>query len=308
MAAPSGTYLTTSTIGIREDLADVIYRISPTQTPTLSSASKAKATQTLHEWQTQDLAAASASNEQLEGDDATNKTVTPTVRLSNRTQISTKTVQVAGTNQSVIAAGRKGELGYQVSMAMLELKRDMESSLTQNSVTATSPRRSRGLRGWIADNVNHNGSTLADYVANTGYTNGTQRAFTEAQLKDVLQKQYTAGGEPDMLMMGAAQKQTFSGFTGNSTRFDKGEDKTVTASVDVYVSDFGELKAVPNRFQLARDVFSLQTDKLAVAYLRPFSVEQLAKTGDSERRMIVVEYTLECRAPKAHGAIYDVQN
>lgn len=305
MAAPSGTFLTTAAIGNREDLTDTIYRISPTQTPTLNMASKSKATNTLHEWQTQDLAAA-ADNAQAEGDNASAKTVTPTVRLNNRTQISTKTVIVSGTQQAMNPAGRKDELAYQLALASAEIKRDMELGLTQNDVLATSPRKSRGLRGWVVDNVNNNGGTLASYTGNTGYTAGTQRAFTEAQVKDVLQKCYTAGGEPDMLMLSPSAKQTFSGFTGNATRFDKSEDAKLYASVDYYVSDFGTLQAVPNRFMAARDVFLLQSDKLAIAYLRPFQTVELAKTGDAEQREIIVEYTMECRAPKAHGAVYDI--
>ena len=305
MTVPSGTFITTSAIGNREDLTDVIYRISPTQTPVLNMASKAKATNTLHEWQTQDLASA-ASNAAAEGDDAAAKTVTPTVRLNNRTQISTKTVRVSGTQRAMNPAGRKDELAYQLSLASLEIKRDMELDLTQNDVTATSPRKSRGLRGWVVDNVNRNGGTLADYVGNTGYTPGTQRAFTEAQVKDVIQKCFTAGGEPDTIMLPPAAKQTFSTFTGNSTRMDKSEDAKLYAAVDYYVSDFGTIQAVPNRFMATRDVFLLQSDKLAIAYLRPFQTTDIAKTGDSDAQQIIVEYTLECRAPKAHGAIYDI--
>ena len=305
MAAPSGTFLTTAAIGNREDLSDAIYRISPTQTPVLNMASKSKATNTLHEWQTQELATA-ADNAQAEGDNASAKTVTPTVRLTNRTQIATKTVVVSGTQQSMNPAGRKDELAYQLALASAEIKRDMELGLTQNDVLATSPRKSRGLRGWVVDNVNNNGGTLASYTANTGYTAGTQRAFTEAQVKDVLQKIYTAGGEPDTIMMPPTAKQTFSGFTGNSTRMDKGEDAKLYASVDFYVSDFGTLQAVPNRFMAVRDVFLLQADKMAVAYLRPFQTIELAKTGDAEQREIIVEYCLEVRAPKAHGAVYDI--
>lgn len=306
MAAPTNTFLTTSAIGNREDLTDIIYRISPTQTPVLNMASKSKATNTLHEWQLQELAAA-ASNIQAEGDDLTAKTVTVTSRLTNRTQIAAKKVVVSGTQQSMNPAGRKDELAYQLSLASLEIKRDMETDLTQLDVLATSPRQSRGLRGWVRDNVNNNGGTLASYTGNTGYTAGTLRAFTEAQVKDVLQKVYAAGGEADMIMLPPALKQTFSGFTGNATRFDKSEDAKLYTSVDFYVSDFGTLQAVPNRFMASRDVFVLQSDKLAIAYLRPFQTLELAKTGDAEQRELVVEYTLECRAPKAHGAVYDAQ-
>lgn len=306
MAAPTNTFLTTAAIGNREDLTDVIYRISPTQTPVLNMASKAKATNTLHEWQVQDLAAA-ATNVQVEGDDIAAKVVTVTVRLTNRTQISAKKVVVAGTQQAMNPAGRKDELAYQLSMAALEIKRDMETDMNTLSVLATSPRQSRGLRGWLVDNVNHNSSTLASYTGNTAYANGTLRSFTEAQVKDVLQKTYTAGGEPDMIMLPPALKQTFSSFTGNATRFDKSEDAKLYSSVDFYVSDFGTLQCVPNRFMQTRDVFLLQADKIAIAYLRPFHTFELAKTGDAEQRELLVEYTMECRAPKAHGAIYDVQ-
>ena len=305
MAAPTNTFVTTSAIGNREDLTDVIYRISPTQTPVLNMAAKAKASNTLHEWQTQDLASA-ANNAQAEGDTLTAKTVTASVRLNNRTQISAKAIAVSGTQRAMNPAGRNDELAYQLSLASLEIKRDMEVGLTQNDVLATSPRQSRGLRGWVVDNVNRNGGTLASYTGNTGYTGGTQRAFAESQLKDVLQQIYTAGGEPDTIMLPPAAKQTFSGFTGNATRMDKSEDSKLYASVDFYVSDFGTLQAVPNRFMATREVFILQSDKLAVAYLRPFQTVELAKTGDADLREILVEYAMECRAPKAHGAVYDI--
>ena len=307
MTAPTNTYLTTSAIGNREDLTDVIYRISPTATPFISLASKGKASNTLHEWQTQDLASAVTNNAQAEGDNASAKSITATTRLSNRTQISTKTVIVSGTQQAMNPAGRKDELAYQLSLASLELRRDMESSATQLGVTATSPRQSRGLIGWCVDNTNKaSDTTLASYSGNTDKTDGTQRAFTESQVKDVLQKIFTAGGEPDTILLPPAAKQTFSSFTGNATRFDKSEDAKLYASVDVYVSDFGELKAVPSRFQRARDVFILQSDKWAISYLRPFSTIELAQTGDALQRELVVEWTVEARAPKANGAVYDI--
>ncbi|MDB5541977.1 MAG: phage head protein [Devosia sp.] len=308
MSAPTGTYITTAAIGNREDLTDMITRITPTETPFMSMIGKSKATNTLHEWQTQDLASP-AANAQAEGDDATAKTITPTVRLNNRTQISTKTVIVSGSQQAANSAGRKDEMGYQLTLASLELRKDMELGLTQNAVSATSPRQSRGLIGWIVDNVDAatagTAYVPASYTANTAQTDGTQIAFTEARMKNAIQKCYTAGGHPTTVMLPPLAKQTFSTFTGNSTRFDKGEDAKLFASVDVYVSDFGELKAVPNRVQRTRDVFLLQPDKWAMAYYRPFSQKPLSESGDSEKRMLVVEYTLECRAPKANAACYD---
>ena len=307
MTAPTNTFLTTAAIGNREDLTDAIYNIAPLDTPFFNMAAKTKATATLHEWQTQDLATA-ANNEQVEGDDATASASTPTVRLGNRTQISSKTASVSGSQESVDKAGRNSEMAYQMALRSKELKRDIEVGLTQNAVSATAPRRSRGLVGWVdSANVNAGAGYVApNYVTNVAQTDGTQRAFTEALLKDVLQKVFTSGGNPDTIMMGPLAKQTFSTFTGNATRFDKAEDKSVTAAVDVYVSDFGQLKAVPNRFQRARDVFVLQSDMWAVAWLRPLNQYELAKTGDSLRRQIIGEYSLEARNPKANGAVVDI--
>lgn len=307
MAAPTNTFLSTAAIGNREDLSDVIYNIAPTETPFFNMIAKGKATATLHEWQTQDLATA-ANNEQAEGDDATAVATTPTVRLGNRTQISAKTASVSGTQEDVDKAGRSSEMAYQMALKSKELKRDIEVGLTQNAISATSPRRSRGLVGW-ADSANVNGGTgyvAPNYITNVAQTDGTQRAFTEALLKDVAQKVFTSGGNPNVVMMGPAAKQTFSTFTGNATRMDEAEDKKVTAAVDVYVSDFGALKAVPNRFQRARDVWVLDTSMWACAWLRPLKSWELAKTGDSIRRQILGEYTLEARNPKANGLIADI--
>lgn len=306
MAAPSNTYLTTAAIGNREDLTDLISRIDPTETPVYSMAGKAKATATLHEWQTQALASA-ASNAQAEGDDFSAGAVTPTVRLTNRTQISTKAVVISGSQEAVNSAGRKSEMAYQMALKGLELRRDIEFGLTQNDVTATSPRKSRGLLGWTVDNANKaSDTTLASYSGNTGVTDGTTRAFTETQLKNAIQLAYIAGGKPDTVTMGAAAKQTFSGFTGGSTRNDNSEDKKVVAAVDVYVSDFGTLKAVPNLFQRTRDVFILESGKLSIAWLRPIFKKDIAATGDSEKAMLIGEWTLENQNPKAHAAVYDI--
>jgi hypothetical protein len=308
VGAPTNTQLTTATIGNREDLTNFIYRITPTQTPLLQLAAKTKATNTLHEWQTQDLATA-ANNAQAEGDSLTAVAVNATVRLNNRTQISAKAIVVSGSQIAMNHAGVKDELSYQLSLRSMEIKRDMEFGLMQNNVTATSPRQARGMLGWSGDNSNGGTSYVAPvYTANPGtaQTDGTQRAFTEALMKDVLQKIYTAGGMPDTVMMGPSQKQTFSTFTGNATRLDKSEDQKLYASIDVYSSDFGDLKAVPNRFQRTRDVFIIDSSKVAVAYFRPFQTIELATTGDAQQRELLCEYTLECRAPKAHGIVADV--
>lgn len=306
MAAPTNTHLSTAAIGNREDLTDIIDRITPSETPFYSMIAKTKATATLHEWQTQALRAA-AANAHAEGDDSTATAVTPQIRLSNRTQIMKEVASVSGTQESVDKAGQKGEMSKQMALKSAELKLDVERALTQNSVLATSPRQMRGLTGWMTANVSSgSGYALPNYVTNVTQTDGTQRAFTETLLKATLQSTYTSGGRPSVIMMGASQKQTFSTFTGNSTRQKDAEDKRLVASIDVYVGDFGTLKAVVNLQQRARDVFVLDPAKWAFASLRGWETSDLAKTGDAMRKQIVLEGTLEAINPLGNGGVLDV--
>lgn len=306
MAAPTNTYVSTAAVGNREDLTDIIDMITPSETPFYSMIGKAKASGTLHEWQTQALRAAK-QNAQAEGDDTTATAVTPQVRLGNYTQILKEAASVSGTQESVDKAGKKSEMAKQMALKSAEMKLDLEFALTRNSVSASGPRQMRGLVGWMAGaNVSSGAGYVApNYVTNVAQTDGTARAFTESLLKDTLQKTYIAGGRPNVIMMGATQKQTFSTFTGNATR-QKDADNKLNASIDVYVSDFGTLKAVVNIQQRARDVFVLQSDKWVFATLRPWQKTPLAKTGDSERNQILLEGTLEAINPAANGAVLDV--
>lgn len=312
MAIVANTFTAYDAVGIREQLNDIINNIAPTQTPFLSMCKKGKATNILFEWQKDTLDAA-ANNAQLEGDDVTTFTaVTPTVRVNNRTQISRKTIVLSATEQAVTKAGRKDEMAYQIMLKGKALKRDMETALTQNTTAVTGSttvaRQTRGLEGWVGGTNSSLGASgvAAAPSTNTAPTDGTQRTFTEALLKDVWQKTYTSGGMPDVLMVGPTQKQTVSTFTDSGTRFDKSEDQKLYAAISVYVGDFGQIKVVPNRFQRNRTAFLLESDKWQCNYLREFNVEQLAKTGDAEKRLLVVEYGLQSNEEAASGAIRDL--
>ena len=322
MALPTNAFATYEAVGNREDLANMIYRIDPTDTPFLSGIEKAKASAVLHEWQTQALASASSTNAQLEGDDATADAATATVRLGNIAQIARKVPQVTGTQQAVDHAGRGNEMAYQEMLKGKELKRDMETSLIGSTGTSTGGGKQSGsdtvvrrlgpLLSWVKSNtsVSTSGTTGVEPTGDGSNirTDGTQRAFTEAQLKTVLSSLWTNGGKPDTIMVGAFNKQIFSTFTGRASPIEQATSKKITASVDAYESDFGRLKVVPNRFQRSRDAFIFQMDMWAVAYLngrRMVSIE-LAKNGDSTRREMLSEYTLESRNEKASGAVFDL--
>jgi hypothetical protein len=307
----SGATFTYNSLVNAEDVSDVIANIAPMDTPFLSAMKKTKASSTKHEFITDDLAAA-ANNSQLEGDIfAAGARPTP-VRLFNRTQISSKIVAVTRTQQASNPFGMKNMLAYQMANVSKELKRDTEVSLTQNTTSnagsTTVARQSRGLEGWVLSNVDaHAGYTTGNYLTDPGTAavDGTQRAFTETLLKTALQSAYTAGGTPELIMVSPSAKQTFSTFGGNATRF-KDADQTLSASISVYISDFGTLKVVPNRFQRARTAFVLDMDYWALAELTAPSMQDLPNTFDGVGKVLVTEFCLESKQEKASAAIRDI--
>ncbi len=318
MSLPTNTLATYEGVGNREDLADIIYRIDPTDTPFMTGIEKAKASAVKHEWQTQALATAQTTNAVLEGDDAAADATTVTVRLSNIAQISRKVPQVSGTQQAVDHAGRGNEMAYQEMLKGLELKRDMEGSLIASTSGSTPGsdtlvRRLGSVLSWMRTNTNVSTLTVTgvDPTGSDGSgvrTNGTQRAFTEIQLKNVLQSIWVSGGKPSMLMTGSFNKQVFSTFTGRASPIEQAATKKITAGVDAYESDFGVLKVIPNRFCRQRDVFAFQDDLWAVAFVngRRMVSTPLSQTGDSVKRLIISEYTLESRNEKASGLVTDL--
>ncbi|MCX5581483.1 DUF5309 domain-containing protein [Kaistia terrae] len=314
MALPADTVTTYSSVGNREDLSDIIYNVDPTDTPFLSGLERVKSTAVNHEWQTQALAAASASNAVLEGDDATTDAATPTVRLGNINQISDKVARVTGTQQAIDKAGRDNELDYQKILKGKELKRDMETTLVgsnQAKVTgdASTARKTASVLSWLKTNTDKGGGAGADPATANGAairTDGTQRPFTEAQLKAVLQKIWISGGDPDKIMLGGFNKQVMSTFTGRGTPMEDTKSKKIVATVDVYESDFGTLKVVANRFSRARDVLVLQSDMWALATLRNMKTIPLAVTGDSLRHQVITEYALESRNELSSGGVFDL--
>lgn len=318
MAVPAGTTTEFDIVGDREDLEDIIFDISPVETPFASNAKKGGADRTYAEWQTDALAAA-AANANLDGDDSSPNTITATLRLGNYTQILKKTVQVSGTTEAVDKAGRESELAYQLAKRGKELKRDLEYALCQNTVavagSSATARQMAGIERWIATNKDHNtdGTTpvTTSGAPTTDLTDGTTvRTFTEALLKAVLASVWDEGGDPTTLMVGKYNKQIASGFSGIATLYRDTAPKIGQAEIigaaDVYVSDFGQLAIVPNRFMRGRTAAVIDWDYWEVSALRPFFKEKLAKTGDSEKWHIVGEYTLKALNEKASGKIADL--
>jgi|TARA_R110000744_G_scaffold5856_3_gene20646 hypothetical protein len=315
VAQPTGVFVTFSAKGLREDLENVIYDISPTDTPFMSMGGRESAVAVNHEWQTDALAAA-ADNFAEEGATLTAAEPTATTRLGNICQISTKTTLVSGTLDAVSKAGRKEELAYQMSKRAKELKRDMERSYVGVNVAKTpmaadtTVRKLGSLTSWVATNVSA-GSGGSGAGNGAARTDGTARAFTETLLKAAILTAFDNGADIKYLMMAPSQKQTFSSFVGvggasGVSNFNDIKDQRIIGGMDVYVSDFGEMAVVPNRFQRSREVWMLDPEYYAIAYLRPFFQREVASTSDGEQRAIIAEHTLVVKNEKALGAVYDL--
>lgn len=318
MPAPTNTVTAFSAIGNREDLANIIYDISPMDTPFVSMAAKTRASAVYHEWQTDALDAA-GTNRKIEGDDATAATFIATTRVGNYCQIASKTISVSGTQRAVNTAGRADEFSYQLAKRGREIKRDMEFALTQNQASSAggtgTARSLASLESWLATNKTSVGTGTAQTTP--GFSSGTvvaptdstvQGTFTRASLNDVIQKCWTQGGDPKIIMCGPFNKTVASTFSNIATLYKDvpaGAKGTILGAADLYVSDFGEHKIIANRFQRDRTILVLDMEYLGVATLRDMVTYDLAKTGDADRSQLLVEYTLEVRNEKASGKITD---
>lgn len=321
MGAPTSAFATYNQVGIKEDIEDIIYDISPMETFFTSSISKGKATNTLHDWQTDALDAPVATNAWIEGDDFSAGTVNPTTKLRNYTQIARKDFVVTRTTNKVNTAGRKEELARLIVRKGDSLKRDIETQVLRNGAatagSSVSARISAAVETWI-HTTNHIAATNqttsttpapVSGIASGATTDGTATAFVEADLKSALKQGWSQGGKTDVILLPAVLKQAFDAFTGIATRFRDvaaGKQAQVIAAADVYVSAYGSHKVVLSRYMRASVVLCLDMSTWALDWLDKMHVEEIAKAGDSEKRMIVCEYTLVARSPTANTKLGNV--
>ena len=319
MASPTGTNLTYGRVGIAEDVHDVIYDISPTETPVMTAAKRLKATNTLHQWQTDSLSAA-AVNTHVEGDDATFASAPSTTMLGNYCAISKKTVVVSRTADVVKKYGRGSEIGYLIKQAGKELKRDIELMLLGQQASSaggvTTVRTTAGYRTMIA-NIQHASGTAATSQTHPGATSvgvwgadtdGTTTTLVEADLNTALGLAWADGGNPTMLVMNTTPKRKLSAFVGAGAFDGFGLDRgvaqgAIVSGVDLYVSDFGQHKVVLDRFMGQTGILCLDPEYIGIAWLDPISVEDLAKTGDSRKKQIVCEWAPVLQSIDAHAHI-----
>jgi|TARA_R100001440_G_scaffold10455_2_gene19050 hypothetical protein len=311
MAKVTNAFDTYTATADREQLSDVIYNISPQQTPFMSSIGKNSIKNVVFDWQTETLPTASGSG-QLEGFELSRAASTATSRVSNVAMISSRDATVTGSQQASDPAGKKSEMAHQLAIMSKALKRDMETALCQKGAkttgNATTARVTGGFESWITSNVSRGtgGSGSGGGAAPTDSSAGNQRALTEALLKTVLQSCFTNGGEPSMAICGPVNKQVISGFTGRSSARQMIDANTVEASVSIYASDFGELKIVPSNFSRERTLLLVDPDFAKVSFLRDFQTVDISTIGDAQTKMIVVEYGLEMSNEAAHGVVADL--
>lgn len=324
MPIATGTYLTYSAKGVREELADVIYQISPEETPFFNNIGRGSVSNTYFEWQT-DVLGSAGTNAVVEGNEAAFAAPAATKRMGNYCQIATKTALVSGTLDAVSKAGRKRELAYQLSQRAAELKLDVEYALVRNQAAvggnSTTARQTAGFESFLRTNVDRgSGSPVgADPTLSgttEGYPNaaptdaGTPRAFDETILKSVVKSIYESGGKATVLMVGPGQKQkvsTFVGLSANRNNVNNGASAvTIVGAADAYLSDFGLLSVVPNRVQRNQTALFFNPEGIQCVFLRPFQTQDIAKTGDAEKKLMLVEFGLKVGNEAAHGAAADL--
>jgi hypothetical protein len=311
MAQPTNTFDTYDSVGIREDLSDVIHNISPEETPFYSKSAKKAARNTFVEWQTDSLRA-SAANAHIEGDATTAEARTATTRLGNYTQIFKNAVVVSDSDDNVDNAGRAKEIAYQTLKIAKEQKLDIEKALFDNNARAagssTVARELAGAPAWLTTNTVA-GSGGADPTGDgtDARTDGTQAAFSQANFDTVMQSIWVAGGKPDTVYLSAFQMNVALGFTGNNNQRSSVQagDERVVKSLAVYVTPWGTVEFMPSRENRSRDVFIMQDNMWEVASLRGTKNVALAKTGDNTTRQVVTELTLCAKNEAANGIIAD---
>ena len=314
MAQPTNTFDSYDAVGIREDLSDVIYRITPDDTPFYSKCKKGKAKNTLSEWQT-DTLRASGTNAHIEGDNTTAAARSPTTRLGNYTQIFKDAVVVPDTDEGLDKAGRAREMGEQMLKVAAEQKLDIEKALFANNArvagNSTTARELAGVGAWLKTNVNfqsgNSGANPTGDGTDARTDDGTPTAFSQTKFDSVMQSIWEEGGKPDSVYLSAFQMNKALSFTGNNnqrSQVQAGAERVIK-SLAVYVTPWGTVEFVPSRENRSRDVFITQDNMWSVAILRPTKNVELAKTGDATTRQVVTELTLHAKNEAANGAIYD---
>ena len=322
----SNTFETFDAIGLREELADKIWQITPEKVPFLSLIGRKPIKTTHPEWQTDTLGSPDTDNNQPEGNDWSYDAIVATTRVGNYAQISEKSFLISRTQENTDKAGRKSELARETAKKSTELKIDMEVICLSNQASSAGSgngatnRKLGGFRAWLTTNDSLGGGGGASGSFSAGIvnaaTNGNQRALTKALIDDVVLSTANAGGEARVLMMSNYNKTVSSRFLDDADvvplRKELGKGAaTIVGAADAYLTDFGLITFVPNVQMTragagtARNVFLIDPSMVTLGVFDDIQVNKPAKTGDAEKRVLNVEYSLICNNEAAHGVVAD---
>jgi len=321
MSSPTNTVLSTVAVGNREQLSDIVSRITPEDTPIYTMAGKEKTKGTHPEWEIDTLRAPQA-NAQTEGDDYIFDALTQPTRVGNYTQIYSQGWVFSGTQQAVENAGNVVKVAEKKIKAAIEVRKDVELSIVTNTASvAGATRLSGSLPSWLTSNVSRNSGSNGGFSSGTGLTvaetPGTQRAFTKALLDTVMQSCYNSGANVDTVVVSPYVKSVFVTFMSDTNvaafRYTAdGGKNTIVGTADFYEGPFGKVMVKPNRVMaasaaVARRAYLLDSDYVAMASLRPIQEDpDLAKTGDNKKGVIIGEQTLKIKNEAALGVVADL--
>lgn len=319
MAKVSNALTTYGVVGNREDLSNAIYNIDPFDTPIMSMSRRRNVRNRTFDWQTEHLPDVDPNNAQMEGFELQRSESTPTIRLSNVTQISKRDATVSGSQEASNHAGKGSEMAHQMAMKSKVLKSDMEviasgRQARNDGADGGTPaaRKTEAIAHWIARAVDKNSVAGAAVIGVTSglpatatdsfsaVASGSQVAFDEEMVGDAMQQAYENGANPNILVVPPAIKRTVSTFKGRDSSQVMVGRTEVVATVDIIATDFGRIKVIPSRWIPGDISLLLDPNYLAFAFFRNFRQYPLAKIGDAETRMILAEWGIEMRNPLAH--------
>jgi len=279
-------------VGKKEDISDIITMISPTKTPFTTLVGEEKVWNTLFQWQEDSLASPNTSNAFVDGFVASDAAPVATVMRNNYTQILSKTVNVAATTDAVSRYGRAKEIAYQLGKYSAEVKRDLEAIMLSGQTAAA------GSTSVARTMASYQAMVDSSLLIKTG---GADVTMTETVLMTTLNSLYVNGADPSVLMVPPAEAITIANYAAAAGRYrtlqtgTRNSQDSIVNVIDLYVSPYGEIKVILNRFQLATDYLIFEPEMWKRQVLRPWSRETLAKVGDSTRMMIVGEFSLKHR-------------
>lgn len=300
--AAGTTFAQTSGGPLREDVLDVIFQITPEDTPFYNMIGDTSASNPVHQWPIRSLTTR-ADNAVQEGAAYSGNfqdLVLPS-RVTNLTQILRKLPRVVDTFQASTTIGVSDLMADQISQRAVEWKTDVEHALLRGSLVS----------GTSADGTARRMNGFFPAVTTNSFDYGSQGTFTETMLNNMFEAIWNSGGRAQDVLVNGTLKRRISQFTDSATKFFMSDDRRVVNTIGVYESDFH----VTN-IHLSRDIrqgagtfdlYALDRSFFNKAWLRTPQIRRLPETSDAQEAVIIGELTLEFGNQAAAGKFHAIQ-